>query len=40
MVLTTKLSVTPDPHRVFDEQKAIAAFIEAREAGKVRYIDA
>ena len=27
-----------DPHRVFDEQGAHAAFIEAREAGKLRYI--
>jgi aryl-alcohol dehydrogenase-like predicted oxidoreductase len=27
-----------DPHRVFDEQGANAAFIEAREAGKLRYI--
>ncbi|HEY9804305.1 MAG TPA: aldo/keto reductase [Leptolyngbyaceae cyanobacterium] len=27
-----------DPHRVFDEEGANAAFIEAREAGKIRYI--
>jgi predicted aldo/keto reductase-like oxidoreductase len=27
-----------DPHRVFDEQGANAAFIEAKEAGKLRYI--
>ncbi len=27
-----------DPHRVFDEQGAHAAFIEAKEAGKLRYI--
>ena len=27
-----------DPHRVFDEQGANAALIEAREAGKLRYI--
>lgn len=27
-----------DPHRVFDEQGAHAAFIEARKAGKLRYI--
>ncbi len=27
-----------DPHRVFDEEGANAAFIEAREAGKLRYI--
>jgi len=27
-----------DPHRVFDEEGANAALIEAREAGKLRYI--
>ena len=27
-----------DPHRVFDEQGSNAAFIEAKEAGKLRYI--
>jgi predicted aldo/keto reductase-like oxidoreductase len=27
-----------DPHRVFDEQGSHAAFIEAKEAGKLRYI--
>lgn len=27
-----------DPHRVFDEEGANAAFIEARQAGKLRYI--
>ncbi|BCL37066.1 aldo/keto reductase [Nostoc sp. MS1] len=27
-----------DPHRIFDEEGANAAFIEAREAGKIRYI--
>lgn len=27
-----------DPHRVFDEEGANAAFIKAREAGKIRYI--
>ena len=27
-----------DPHRIFDEQGANAAFIEAKEAGKLRYI--
>ena len=27
-----------DPHRVFDEEGANAAFLEAREAGKLRYI--
>ena len=27
-----------DPHRVFDEEGANAAFIEARKAGKLRYI--
>lgn len=27
-----------DPHRVFDEEGANAAFIEARAAGKIRYI--
>lgn len=27
-----------DPHRVFDEEGANTAFIEAREAGKLRYI--
>ncbi|MEH2324400.1 MAG: aldo/keto reductase [Nostoc sp.] len=27
-----------DPHRVFDEEGANAAFIEAKEAGKLRYI--
>jgi hypothetical protein len=27
-----------DPHRVFNEEGANAAFIEAREAGKIRYI--
>lgn len=27
-----------DPHRVFDEEGASAAFIEAKEAGKLRYI--
>lgn len=27
-----------DPHRVFDEEGANAAFIEARSAGKIRYI--
>ncbi|OUL31672.1 aldo/keto reductase [Nostoc sp. 106C] len=27
-----------DPHRVFDEEGANAAFIEARDAGKLRYI--
>ncbi|MBD2500921.1 aldo/keto reductase [Anabaena azotica] len=27
-----------DPHRVFDEAGANAAFLEAREAGKIRYI--
>ncbi|MEH2054855.1 MAG: aldo/keto reductase [Nostoc sp.] len=27
-----------DPHRIFDQEGANAAFIEAREAGKIRYI--
>src|ERR1041384_6874905 len=27
-----------DPHRIFDEQGANAALIEARDAGKIRYI--
>lgn len=27
-----------DPHRIFDEEGANAAFLEAREAGKLRYI--
>ena len=27
-----------DPHRIFDEEGAHAAFMEAREAGKLRYI--
>jgi len=27
-----------DPHRIFDEEGANAAFIEARKAGKIRYI--
>ena len=27
-----------DPHRIFDDQGANAALIEAREAGKIRYI--
>src|SRR5205085_9584390 len=27
-----------DPHRIFDEEGANAALMEAREAGKIRYI--
>src|SRR5207253_5382554 len=27
-----------DPHRIFDEEGANAALIEARDAGKIRYI--
>ena len=27
-----------DPHRIFDEEGANAALVEARQAGKLRYI--